>query len=54
MGSQTMQVLNTINKSHGKPGGVCYCVANPQKPSKPMERISTGPEKIFILVTFPQ
>jgi hypothetical protein len=44
------KVLNAINKSHTK-GAVRYCVANPQKPAKPMDRISTGPEKIFILVS---
>ena len=44
------KALNAVNKSHGE-GRIRYCVPNPAKPEKHKERISTGPEKIFILVS---
>lgn len=43
------KVLNAVNKSFTE-GRIAYCVPNPVKLEKHKERISTGPEKIFILV----
>lgn len=45
------KVLNAVNKSYND-GGIRYCVPNPAKLEKAKERISSGPEKIFILVSF--
>lgn len=46
--------LNAINKGSsnhaGKQHAVRFCVPDPNKPQKTKERISTGPEKIFIMV----
>ena len=50
--------LNAINKGSssggsskdGKAHAVRFCVPDPQKPQKAKERISSGPEKIFIMV----
>ncbi|DBB06327.1 TPA: Sec63 [Trebouxia sp. C0004] len=46
--------LNAINKGSNVEGGkahaVRFCVPDPHKPQKTKERISTGPEKIFIMV----
>ena len=51
--------LNAINKGSsssgssskdGKAHAIRFCVPDPHKPQKAKERISTGPEKIFIMV----
>ena len=54
--------LNAINKGSssssssggsskdGKAHAVRFCVPDPHKPQKAKERISSGPEKIFIMV----
>ena len=46
--------LNAINKGSGPEKGkshaVRFCVPDPHKPQKTKERISTGAEKIFIMV----
>ena len=44
------KVLNAINKSW-KEGKIAYCVPNPANKEKHKERITDGPEKIFILVS---
>ena len=43
------KVLNAINKSVSEEK-VRYCVPRPENRDKAKERITTGPEKIFILV----
>ena len=43
------KVLNAVNKSWTE-GRIAYCVPNPAKPEKHKERITDGPEKIFLLV----
>ena len=45
------KILNAVNKSYTE-GRIRYCVPNPAKPEKHKERISSGPEKIFILVRY--
>lgn len=42
-----MQVINAINHS----AGVRYPLMNPAKPSKVLERVATGADKIFVLVS---
>lgn len=48
------KALNAINKGSNVEGGkahaVRFCVSDPHKPQKAKERISSGPEKIFIMV----
>ena len=47
--------LNAINKGgsaeNGKAHAIRFCVPDPHKPQKTKERISSGPEKIFIMVS---
>lgn len=47
--------LNAINKGgsaeNGKVHAIRFCVPDPHKPQKTKERISSGPEKIFIMVS---
>ena len=49
------KALNAINKGSNSSDAsmqhcIRFCVSDPQKPHKAKERISTGPEKIFIMV----
>lgn len=44
------KVLNEINRSQ-QDGRIRYCVPNPAKPDRHKERISSSPEKMFILVS---
>lgn len=46
------RVLNTINRSAGQ-GRIRFCVTDGGAAGRRKERITSGPEKIFLLVTAP-